>query len=571
MVSPTNVVILTVASAFLVHLGVVRWIRNLVRAFREARSCPGKGFLPNNPGGWAAVAFCGLWPPSDWVGDFTSDFKKYAQFGSSCISTVMATDDPQPVYFISDAETLRFVNTDKAFDKDVSCFTLNLFGDHILRASGSDWKRHRAIANPAFNEANNARVWREATRFANAWLGWIESKMGGNKRGQYDIHSLEDLSQLALLIFCSAAFGQRASWKEPGSEREEGETLDFQSTLEKAISLLIQRSMIPDWGFDFFKRHDVPGVSAKVRNVQNIFDKLEGQLYEAVSSLGNVSGHEDGDVGKGSKSMEEGALMRNLVEANRRAESGEGARHLSDWELISDMFWYLLAGHETSATALTFTFAYLALHPEVQEKLYQEVYKVWPNGAAVEPDDKAYQQYFPQLVYTHAVFYEVMRLTPPAPRTTRIVLKDTEIPTYRFDPAKPGEKTLSNVVRCAVPVKANNRILVDIRAIHRSPLNWGEDADEFRPERFIDTGDYKWPRDAFAAFSFGGRNCIGRHFAVAESVCILALFVRRFRLTVPEKLKGLPLEEQRRRLLEWKPGMTSVPLIPVVGIVPRAT
>lgn len=85
----------------------------------------------------------------------------------------MVTDDPQPVYFISDAEALQFVSTDKAFDKDVSCvslesryrlwiralithlccqFTLNLFGDHIIRASGSDWKRHRAIANPAFNE-----------------------------------------------------------------------------------------------------------------------------------------------------------------------------------------------------------------------------------------------------------------------------------------------------------------------------------------------------------------------------------------------------------------------------------
>ncbi|KAL0572316.1 hypothetical protein V5O48_009638 [Marasmius crinis-equi] len=565
MFSVVNILTFTLTLAFVVHLALGKWIKGLLRALQEARSCPRKGFLLNNPGGWKAVAFNSLLPPRDWVGDFQSDFKNYAKYGSSCLSTVMVTDDPQPVYFISDAETFHFVYTDKAFDKDISCFTMGAFGDNILRVNGTTWKRHRAIANPAFNEANNARVWREMTRFANAWIKSIESSIAKTKsnKEQYDVHTMEDLTQLALLVFCSAAFGQRASWQEPGSQRDPSEELAFQSTLEQAISLLVPRSAFPDWIFEFCNKYNVPGISPKLRNVQRTFDDLEKQLYDSVASVRNV------DSAK-SKSMEEGGLLRNLVEANLRASSEEGGRQLTDWELISDMFWYLLAGHETSAHTLAFTFAYLALYPEVQEKLFQEACKVWPAGAPEEADDQGYNAFFPKLVYTQAVLFEVMRLTPTAPRTTRIVLKDTEIPTYRFDPAKPGDTTLSNVVRCAVPVKANSRILVDIRAIHRNPLNWGEDVNEFRPERFIDTEDYKWPREAFAGFSHGSRHCIGKSFAITECVCLLALFVRRFRVVVPEQLKGLSWEEQHRRLLEWKPSLTTTPLISIVGVVPRA-
>lgn len=112
---------------------------------------------------------------------------------------------------------------------------------------------------------------------------------------------------------------------------------------------------------------------------------------------------------------------------------------------------------------------------------------------------------------------------------------------------------------------------------HETAIHWGEDAAEFVPDRFIDTETYHWPREAckhlhphpfpgffniaftVMAFSEGPRACIGQRFAVAEATCIIAKLVRNFEVLVPEELQGKSMAEQRRALLAWAPGVTTVP------------
>ncbi len=123
-------------------------------------------------------------------------------------------------------------------------------------------------------------------------------------------------------------------------------------------------------------------------------------------------------------------------------------------------------------------------------------------------------------------------------------------------------------VRIGWIVKAN---------LHDIPLaiHWGEDADKFRPERFVDTEAYKWPRDActsidffqcfgcnvlaVAGFSQGQRSCIGQRFAITEATCALANLIRRYEILLPTHLESKPRAEQEKEFSEWTPYVTIIP------------
>ena len=105
----------------------------------------------------------------------------------------------------------------------------------------------------------------------------------------------------------------------------------------------------------------------------------------------------------------------------------------------------------------------------------------------------------------------------------------------------------------------SNVLLFRILTHHASGAYWGEDADDFRPERFIDTPQYRWPREAFLAFSVGGRACIGQRAGQVQSLCILAHIIRYYRVSVPPHLVGLPFEKQRSSLLRFWMGASLTP------------
>ncbi|EGO26310.1 hypothetical protein SERLADRAFT_463220 [Serpula lacrymans var. lacrymans S7.9] len=92
-----------------------------------------------------------------------------------------------------------------------------------------------------------------------------------------------------------------------------------------------------------------------------------------------------------------------------------------------------------------------------------------------------------------------------------------------------------------------------------NPLYWGDDVEDFKPERFIDSDTYRWPRDAFLSFSAGPRACIGQRFAYTESVCILASLVDRYEVLLPENLMHKPFEEQKEKMLKWTHSITLIP------------
>lgn len=186
-----------------------------------------------------------------------------------------------------------------------------------------------------------------------------------------------------------------------------------------------------------------------------------------------------------------------LVQALIAARDPETGRQLSDAEIRCELVIFLLAGHDTTSTTLSYAMWALGHHSEIQDRVRAEVAGL--GQRRLTPAD------VPQLRYTVAVLHEALRLCPPAPVVTRTATADIDVAGYR--------------------VEAGTELVVGISAMHRDPALWDNplifDPDRFSPENSAD-------RDRWQYLPFGGgpRSCIGDHFAMLEATLALTTIIR---------------------------------------------
>ncbi|MBV8774571.1 MAG: cytochrome P450 [Deltaproteobacteria bacterium] len=204
-----------------------------------------------------------------------------------------------------------------------------------------------------------------------------------------------------------------------------------------------------------------------------------------------------------------GDLLSMLL-AVRDEETGQG---MKDEQLRDEVLTLILAGHETTATALSWTWYLLSQNPEAERKLHTEVDKVLGGRAAAVAD-------LPNLNYTGMVIDEAMRLYPPVWAVGRAAIADDEIMGYR--------------------VRTGCNVLLSQWLAHRHPRFW-DNPDSFKPERFSEEVNEARPRYAFFPFGGGPRMCIGNLFALTEAQIVLATIAQTYRLHVP---KEHPMELQ---------------------------
>lgn len=193
-----------------------------------------------------------------------------------------------------------------------------------------------------------------------------------------------------------------------------------------------------------------------------------------------------------------GDLLSMLLAA-RDPETGEG---MTDKQLRDEILTIFIAGHETTANALSWTWHLLAQHPEVEAKMRAELDRVLGGRAPTFAD-------LAELKYTRMVFEEAMRLYPPAHTISRTAIGEDWIGGVRIPPG-------------AV-------MIINIYVTHRNPTLWPE-PENFDPERFAPEVIAKRPRFAYLPFGGGPRICIGNGFAVAEAMVILAVLAQRYHL-----------------------------------------
>jgi cytochrome P450 len=186
--------------------------------------------------------------------------------------------------------------------------------------------------------------------------------------------------------------------------------------------------------------------------------------------------------------------MRRLVAA-RDPETG---RAMDEEQLIDNLLTFYLAGHETTATALTWTLYLLARSPQWSARLEEEIERV-TGGEPLAGE------HVERLVLTHQVIKESMRLYPPVPLMTRQAVADARL----------GEHA----------VRAGASVVMPIYAIHRHAKRW-EDPDAFDPTRFAPDREAAIPRYQYMPFGAGPRICIGMGFAMLEATAMLATLLR---------------------------------------------
>ncbi|PPQ81694.1 hypothetical protein CVT24_003124 [Panaeolus cyanescens] len=469
--------------------------------------------------------------------DYHAAFDLYAHYGSTVLSSFVVWNGEQ-YYWLSDADAIKTVcNSKTLFEKDLPVYEhfLNFWGSNIISTEGNEWKAHRSVAKTAFNEANNALVWSETIRISSQWM----DNMKSSDQKEVMVDLLEDLRLITMQVIQAAGFGRRPAWAETTKESESGR-MPFEESLSAAASNLIPRSITPGWMIDIAEKVGYK----KLIVVRKSFDDIKFHMLELVEFARSWLGGDQQD-----KTLD-AALLRNLVEANSEEV---GSKRLNDGQLLSNAFVFLVAGHETTAHSLSFMLAFMAIYPEVQRKVREEVLSL-TDGDPLAPLN--YKEHLSKLVYTLAVFYETSRLCTVAPRLGRRVLADTTLTGRLFETS--FDNNTENVKEFEIPIKRGAQVILDMTAVHKNPIHWGKDANEFRPERFIDTDTYRWPRDAFLAFSTGHRSCIGQKFSTTESLCLVANLVRQFDILPPPDLRDKSFEEQKS-ITEWKTWLTTTP------------
>jgi cytochrome P450 len=334
-----------------------------------------------------------------------------------------------------------------------------VLGEGLLTSEGEFHLRQRRLAQPAFHRARIAAYAQtmvaESARMADEW-----------KPGTIiDIH--QEMMRLTLVIAGKTLFGADVA----KDAREVGEALaDFMSMFGFIFVPFSQ----------YLERLPIPPMS-KVRRARERLDRI---IYRLVRERRGNPG-------------DRGDLLSMLISAT----DVEGDRTgMTDEQLRDECLTIFLAGHETTANALTYAWYLLSNHPEAAKKMHAEIDML--AGRLPTIDD------MPALRYTYAVFAETMRLYPPAWGLGREAL---EAHTFGDAKVRPGD-----IVLCSQWV------------IQKDSRYWQEPL-AFKPERWM-MEDKARPKFAYFPFGGGPRQCIGESFAWTEGVLVLATLAQRYAL-----------------------------------------
>lgn len=379
-----------------------------------------------------------------------------------------------PAYLLSNPEHIEqvLVGNNRNFIKDrVTRGELSILGDGLLTSDGDFWRRQRRLAQPAFHRERIANYAETMVTYTERMLeGWRDGK-------QRDIH--HDMMRLTLEIVAKTLVDADIADEAEDVGEALGAVMAHFSDQGNGVFL----RMLPD---------SIPTPSnLRYRRAQR---QLEEFIYGIIDER-RKGGRDTGD------------LLSMLL----HARDEDGGR-MSDEQLRDEVMTVIMAGHETTAIALSWTWRLLALHPEVEKKLHAELAEQLDGKAPTMGD-------LPHLPYTDAVLKESMRLYPPAWAIGREAIEDCEIGGYH--------------------VSTETQLFISQYVVHRLPHTF-EDPENFDPDRWFDGLEKRIPKYAYFPFGGGPRLCIGQSFAKMEAALLLATIAQRFRLKLSGEQRTTP-------------------------------
>jgi cytochrome P450 len=382
----------------------------------------------------------------------------------------------QHMYLVNHPEYVReiLVNNQSNFMKSRALQRAKvLLGEGLLTSEGQHHLRQRRLVQPAFHRDRLAAY---ATAMSECAVRWPQRWQPGST---LDIAT--EMPHLTLSIVAKTLFSADV-------ESEASEIGEAMTTVLKMFSLLLMPFA------QYLEKLPLP----HVRRFDKARARLDATIYGLIRER-RKSGADTGDL-----------LSMLLLAQDEEKQGG-----MTDEQVRDEALTLFLAGHETTANALTWTWYLLAQHPEVERRLHQEIDAVL-GGRAPELAD------VPELRYTEMILSEALRLYPPAWAVGRM--------------AK-GPFELGGV---EIPAKS---ICILSPYLMQRDARWFPDPEKFDPERW--TPEASDPRPKFAYYPFGGgaRVCIGERFAWMEGVIVMAAIAQKWRLRLEpgQHVEPLPL------------------------------
>ncbi len=377
-------------------------------------------------------------------------------------------------YLLREPEDVKHVLVDnhRAYHKGYGLQALKpILGEGLLTSEPPLHTRQRRMIQPAFHRQRIAAYADIITRYADEHLAsWRDG-------AQLDLH--EELMRLTMVIVARCLFDVDVS-------REAAQ-------VGRAITDLIQMfdfNRIGPLG-QFIDRLDL----RKRRERERRLKVLDDLIYAMIRA-------------RRAEGVDHGDLLSMIVLAQDEEATDAVDRHMSERLARDEVLTLFIAGHETTAIALTWTFYLLAQHPEVEAKLHAEVDALL--GDPQRPRRLTWDD-LPGLEYTRRVFAEAMRLYPPAWATGRLAIADDVI--------------------AGASIGKGASVLISPYVTHRLEHLWPE-PERFEPDRFAPEEEHRRPKFAYFPFGGGPRRCIGEPFAWMEGQLLLATIAHRYQVRV---------------------------------------
>ncbi|HTS74642.1 MAG TPA: cytochrome P450 [Bryobacteraceae bacterium] len=334
-----------------------------------------------------------------------------------------------------------------------------LLGEGLLTSEGEFHTRQRRLSQPAFHRDRligyGAAMVDCAMKTRNAW----------GEGAKLDI--AREMNHLTLAIVARTLFSADVS----------AEADEIRAALTDVLGLF---EMVLSPFSEWFEKLPLPSV----RRFERARDRLDKTIYRLIAER-RTSGRDAGD------------LLSMLLLAQDEDDGGV----MTDKQVRDEALTLFLAGHETTANALAWTWYLLSQNPEAETRFHAEIDRVLAGRAPAFED-------LPQLKYVEMVFAEAMRLYPPAWTVGRRNLLEYRVGDYLIPP-----RTV---------------IMMSTYAVHRDP-RWFPEPDRFLPERFLPEAVAARPKFSYFPFGGGARVCIGERFAWMEGVLLLAVLGQKWR------------------------------------------
>ncbi|CAG2109409.1 unnamed protein product [Medioppia subpectinata] len=409
-----------------------------------------------------------------------------------------------------------------------------LVDQSVSGARGDDWRRMRSIVSPAFSTAKMRRLYKTVGETLDVFADTFGDVYGlaGAARPVREVDVKEAFDCLAMDVIARCAF---ASHIDTLNESDNEFVTYARAVLKPPVWRLLAAVLLPRFALrlldikTFMNEESIcyfyhllrPLIASRkaepdVRHDDFVDLLIRAERQPASETVDNERRPDAHHVNEGEEEL---MIERRALEVNDLSK-----KFLTEEEVIGHAFGFITAGFDSTANALAFMCYELALNPDVQQRLYDEVMA----AAADTPDGELGHDVLPRLAYLDAVFSETLRLHSPTLKLLRVAAEDYPL----------GDT--------GITIPRGQSVVIPIHAIHHSPEYYPE-PNRFLPDRFMPENRRLLTPYTYLPFGSGPRNCVGMSFALMATKLALARIVLRYEFSrSPRTPVPLCYEKHRR-------------------------